>query len=874
MWRPLRTLLVFAVLLIPVVTVTANHSQTTSGKSAVFDHKEASANEWWVEVVVTGSSAATIQSVQAMDTGGPWTAMAYRADWGSWTASFRIEPGNQVRFRATWSDGAIIESCWFTHPQGVEQCATTPTPTTSPTTTTAAPPTTTREAETFRVRTTGAQQALTSASGGAFWNLWSNGHVEDTFSTTSSMNLVVIARGTPMGGVWPTMVVSIDGAVVGTTSVAMGTFTSFSAGAFPSGTHTVRIAFTNDQMSTTEDRNLHVDVVRLVPITTPTPTPTTSSPSPTPTTTTPTPTPTTNPTPFVSKEAEAFVTKTAGGRQTATTTSGGAFWNLWSNGYLQDSVTGDGTNTLVVVARGTPLGGVWPTMVLSVDGAVVRTHTVSSTTWTAYTIGVVPTGTHTLRIAFTNDAASSTEDRNLLLDVVRSTSAQAADASVTVASIDGGVIDPRVYSFNIASWEPADYIGPNATFVNMLRQLDPALLRFPPGHDGQHMYFDPTNTLTYPPAGYSRLLRGDTLDKFVAMARQVGAEPMIEINVKTGTPEMAASLVRYANVQRGHGIVWFEIGNEPDLSDAYRTNPTAEGEKFLRFEAAMRAVDPNIKLVGGAIMSGANAFGTNGRTAWLPPFSQVVTNHAQALSWHWYPLDSEQLSTSSSAYPSVAHLLQETANDWQTSGMDFAERACAGMAPLTRSTGAEHWITEIGPDSGAKQAPGITNGQVAAVWIADALPRLAECGATAVFQFAVRQQPGSVLVLMTHDRQPTPQWGTYQLLAQAYTGSWRDAAVTGPKELAAHAARQADGTVSLVLANKGATPLRVSVAMPGVTDVHTWTLEADGPTSVQSRVNGKILDRSAVLAGFAPIDASLSRPVEVPPYGVVVLSSK
>jgi hypothetical protein len=61
-----------------------------------------------------------------MDTGGSWKALELKS-WGEWAASFHIEPGNQVRFRAFAND-AWHESCWFSHPAGVAQCSTTPPP--------------------------------------------------------------------------------------------------------------------------------------------------------------------------------------------------------------------------------------------------------------------------------------------------------------------------------------------------------------------------------------------------------------------------------------------------------------------------------------------------------------------------------------------------------------------------------------------------------------------------------------------------------------------------------------------------------------------------------------------------------------------------
>jgi hypothetical protein len=76
-----------------------------------FDHT--GGNEWWVQVKVGGAPSA----VQAQDDGGPWIDLQKRS-WGDWAASFRIEPGHDVRFRAL-VDGAWKESCWFTHPGGV-----------------------------------------------------------------------------------------------------------------------------------------------------------------------------------------------------------------------------------------------------------------------------------------------------------------------------------------------------------------------------------------------------------------------------------------------------------------------------------------------------------------------------------------------------------------------------------------------------------------------------------------------------------------------------------------------------------------------------------------------------------------------------------
>lgn len=84
-----------------------------------FDHH--AGNEWWVEAVVSGASVA---AVQARDDGSEWKDLEAKS-WGTWGASFHIEPGHRVQFRAL-SQAQWVESCWFTHPQGVEECADDP----------------------------------------------------------------------------------------------------------------------------------------------------------------------------------------------------------------------------------------------------------------------------------------------------------------------------------------------------------------------------------------------------------------------------------------------------------------------------------------------------------------------------------------------------------------------------------------------------------------------------------------------------------------------------------------------------------------------------------------------------------------------------
>jgi len=115
-------------------------------------------------------------------------------------------------------------------------------------------------------------------------------------------------------------------------------------------------------------------------------------------------------------QAESFATKTSGGAQADAAADGGTMWDLWSNGDLAQAVNASQPLDATVRVRGTTLAGVGPHMLLSVGGAQVLAAD-PGTAYTAYTVAV-PAGTSELRIDFTNDARSATEDRNLIVDTV------------------------------------------------------------------------------------------------------------------------------------------------------------------------------------------------------------------------------------------------------------------------------------------------------------------------------------------------------------------------------------------------------------------------------------------------------------------------
>ncbi|MGE0417399.1 MAG: hypothetical protein AB7O80_11375 [Acetobacteraceae bacterium] len=93
-------------------------------------------------------------------------------------------------------------------------------------------------------------------------------------------------------------------------------------------------------------------------------------------------------------------------------------------------------------------------------------------------------------------------------------------------------------------------------------------------------------------------------DEALDLAKDLGTSLLITVNAATGTPQMAADWVRYVNGEggkspRGPHVAFWQVGNElyieGDASGGHMS-PQAYADRFLAFAAAMKAVDPTIRV--------------------------------------------------------------------------------------------------------------------------------------------------------------------------------------------------------------------------------------------------------------------------------------
>jgi len=182
---------------------------------------------------------------------------------------------------------------------------------------------------------------------------------------------------------------------------------------------------------------------------------------------------------------------------------------------------------------------------------------------------------------------------------------------------------------NDRDWRPA---APRRT-EDALREMGVRWLRFPGGEKSDSYLWSvppfarpqPALARTGPaewPAGDRRFTLDDhatyriaTLgfDDFVAMCRRLGAEPVCVVALdscykpataagraptKAELLASAVAWVRYANVARGYGVKYWEIGNEGFLATQNGNPPSAAvyGRDIAEFARAMKAVDPTIEI--------------------------------------------------------------------------------------------------------------------------------------------------------------------------------------------------------------------------------------------------------------------------------------
>ena len=348
-------------------------------------------------------------------------------------------------------------------------------------------------------------------------------------------------------------------------------------------------------------------------------------------------------------------------------------------------------------------------------------------------------------------------------------------------SVSLGPISPLVYGSNYGPWLTVPFYMLPQAFDSGIK-----ILRFPAGAWGDH------NNVTHL-----------QIDQFMDFAHQMGATAVFHVRLLDGTPEQAAEMVRYTNLEKKYNVEYWSIGNEPTLFDAELKNrgESYDTERFNRewrtFAEAMKKVDPTIKLVGAEI----NQFSydpTPGATTnfgqrdeeWFIEFLKANGDLVDIVSFHRYPFPSSRVS----GPPSIDELRQN-AQEWdkiiiharelihEHTGRDLPIAVTEFNSAYDKSVGGE-----ATPDS-----------HYNAIWLGDVLGRMIKNDVFMANEWALTAKGGFGGLGLIGGLDLYPAYYTYQLYKKF--GTELVFSSSDDPDLSIYAARREDGALTIMVIN-------------------------------------------------------------------------
>jgi hypothetical protein len=335
-------------------------------------------------------------------------------------------------------------------------------------------------------------------------------------------------------------------------------------------------------------------------------------------------------------------------------------------------------------------------------------------------------------------------------------------------------VNPLLFGQNFGPW-----MHTTETYVAQYQDVGVTLLRFPAGNWGDEHDLYPNN-----------------LDDLGALADALKAEVAIQARLwRAGTPEKAAEVVRYCNVEHDYGFRYWEVGNEPDLylNRFHRSgDPVFDVDwynaRFREFATAMKAVDPDILVAGPAV--------TGGWREWMPAFLAANGDVVDVISWHWYPHGNELSDAQVLATPVQIEEQVLALRAWWRDPAVNPRGYQRPLPPLFLSEYNVSWASSVSRHLGS---------QVGALWNAEVVGRMANLGVEMAAHFALQGTTWQGLIGNLED--PRPVYGVYRLYAR--WGTTQVAAESSDEPLLpAFASLRADRRLAILVVNKDPTLAR------------------------------------------------------------------
>lgn len=311
------------------------------------------------------------------------------------------------------------------------------------------------------------------------------------------------------------------------------------------------------------------------------------------------------------------------------------------------------------------------------------------------------------------------------------------------------------------------------------------------------------------------------IDQFIDFSQQVGATPHISVRLLGGSPETAAALVRYTNIEKQYGITYWSIGNEPSIytqlgQAAYDYTTENLNRDWRPIAEAMKAVDPTIQLIGPDIHQWAASESATPKDSagrdWMAEFLKTNGDLIDIVAVHRYPLYSPSNPVT------VADLRQNT-RQWvqEVEHLRNVMREILGHElPIA--------ITELNSDpSPAMLQEASPDSFYNAIWYADVLGQLMNADVLMANQWVLSQRSTGLGLFQGSTVRPT----FYVFPLYKNFGSEQLYATSGVEDVDIFAARRDDGALTVMVINLSDAEKQIPLQVTGMelVEAEVWRLD-------------------------------------------------
>ena len=420
--------------------------------------------------------------------------------------------------------------------------------------------------------------------------------------------------------------------------------------------------------------------------------------------------------------------------------------------------------------------------------------------------------------------------------------APATDATVTIGpGASGETVRPGFLGFSFEFWALEGYAGADPghldpVFVQLLRNLTAnksTVIRI--GGVSTDRVWWPVAGASRPPSAYYTVTPR-RLEVAKALAQATNARLILGVQFEANSRvEAAAESKAMIKVIGRRLIEGFELGNEPELYanryfytlngvDVFARPPSWDFESYLRDYTYIASAMGHVPIAGPAV----------GVYSWISHLQQFIrVERPSVVTVHRYPLQSCSAVPGSFNYPTISHLLGQTASAGLADALEpYVAMAHADHLELRN---AEMNSVSCGDHNSVAET------FASALWVADTLFSLVKAGVDGV-NIHTFDGANAELFSTTHTG---PRWHAY--VAPEYYGVWLFSQAAPPGSvllrtsatgrigvLRAWATKAQDGRIRVALINDSMTGAKsVAVRVPG--KPATATLERLRAPDVRSR---------------------------------------